>query len=99
MPGAINILVSHPARLIAVGLPKCGSSTLVEVFLQMAGHQPTPRKVRSLATRLRQSGQLARDGLEFLECWPQDIGPTVAANPGYKTFSIIRDPYQRIYSA
>lgn len=65
----------------------------------MSGHQPKPRKERTMATALRQSGQLARDGMEFLQCWPQDIGPIIAANPGYRTFSIIRDPYQRIYSA
>ncbi len=99
MPGAINILVSHHARLIAVGLPKCGSSTLVEVFLQMEGFQPKPRKVRDMAVRLRKSGDLARAGLEFHQCYPQDIGPVVAANPGYRMFSIVRDPYRRIYSA
>lgn len=99
MPGAINILVSHHARLIAVGLPKCGSSTLVEVFLQMEGFQPRPRKERSLAVRLRASGELARAGLEFHQCYPQDIGQVVAANPGYPLFSIVRDPYRRIYSA
>ncbi len=99
MPGAINILVYHPAKLIAVGLPKCGSSTLVEVFLRLSGFDPKPRRIRSMAVKSRNNAQLARAGLEFLQAYPQDIVPTLAANHGYRVFSVVRDPTSRIYSA
>lgn len=99
MPGAINILVSHPAKLIAVGMPKCGSSTLVETFLRMSGFDVPPRKERSVARTARESGDLQRAGLEFLDCYPEDISKTVLANPGYRVFTVSRDPYERIWSA
>lgn len=99
MPGALNILVSHPSRLIAVALPECASSTLAEVFLRLAGFDPQPGRVRSLATRARADGRLAAAGMEFHQCWPDDIAAVVAANPGYRVFSVVRDPYGRIRSA
>lgn len=99
MPGAINILVSHPARLIAVGLPKCGSSSLVEMFLRLSGYDPQPQQIRSLAVRERKSGGLARAGMEFHQAFPADIRPITAANPDYFRFSVIREPGARIHSA
>lgn len=99
MPGAINIVVNHQCKLIGVGLPKCGSSTLVETFLRLSGFDPQPRKIRSLAEAARRDGRLAAAGMEFLQCFPDDISKVIEKNPGYQIFSVIRDPYTRIYSA
>ena len=95
---AINILVSHSARLIYVGLPKCGSSSIVAAFLRMSGFDPKPRKVRSLAKKARSDGRLAAAQMEFKQCLPGEIQRTIAENPGYKVFASVRDPYSRIVS-
>jgi hypothetical protein len=99
VPGAINILVCHPARLIAIGLPKCGSSSLVEMFLRLSGYDPQPQKIRALAMRERANGGLARAGMEFHQSQPQDIAPLTRAHPDYRLFSVIREPGARIHSA
>lgn len=99
LPGAINILVSHPARLIAVGLPKCGSSSLVEMFLRLSGYDPQPQKIRALAMRQRGNGGLLRAGMEFHQSLPEDILPITRAHPEYRLFSVIREPGARIHSA
>lgn len=99
MPGAINILVSHPSKVIAVGLPKCGSSSLVEVFLRLSGYDPQPQKIRAMAVRERANGGLARAGMEFHQAVPADIRPLCARHPDYKMFSVIREPGARIHSA
>lgn len=99
MPGAINIIVSHPARLICVGMPKCGSSTLVESFLRLSGFDVPPREERSVARKAARTGTLAAAGLEIHDCYPVDITAVVAANPSYRVFTVTRDPYSRIWSA
>lgn len=99
MGKAINVLVLHPAKLIAVGLPKCGSSTLVEVFLRMSNFNPRLRNGRDTALKARITGQLKRAGMEYYSGPVSEIARMTGQNLGYKVFSIIRSPYGRIYSA
>lgn len=95
---AINILVSHSAKLIYVGLPKCGSSSIVAAFLRMSGFDPKPRKVRSMAKKARSDGRLAAAQMEFKQCLPDEILRTFSDNPDYKVFASVRDPYARVVS-
>jgi hypothetical protein len=99
MPTEINIIVCHRAKIIAVGLTKCGSTTLLDVFLRMSGFEAVSGEERRVAEQARASGALAAQGLEFYQCEWRKISSIVEANPDYRVFSVIRDPYKRIYSA
>ncbi len=65
----------------------------------MSNFNPRPRKEREFALKVRRNGELARAGMEYHSGPVSDIAQVTAKNPGYKVFSIIRNPYDRIYSA
>lgn len=95
----INVLISHPARIICVALPKCASSTLVEVFMRLAGFDPQPRRIRHMALELTRSGDLERAGTEFHQTDTAGATALLARYGEYHSFTVVREPAARLYSA
>ena len=93
-----RFIVHHPRRLVYAELPKCASTTMHKVFLDVSGihvdiqphagvwHEP-------LAAARRAAG------LEAVEVADDALDAFVARHRGYRFFTVVRDPYSRCLSA
>lgn len=93
-----RFIVHHPRRLVYAELPKCASTTMHKVFLDVSGidvdiqphagiwHEP-------LAAARRAAG------VEAVEVADDAIDAFVARHRGYRFFTVVRDPYSRCLSA
>lgn len=98
MQDDVNLVIFEPARIFYVLTPKCGSSSMVNIFLTMAGFDPRDREIRKLAWAASADGRLAARGLHISRL---DTNAVLAArdrHPNYTCLANIRDPYDRILS-
>ncbi|MDP4033101.1 MAG: sulfotransferase family 2 domain-containing protein [Pseudorhodobacter sp.] len=98
MKQTLNLIVYEPARILYVLTPKCGSSSMVNIFLTMAGFDPRDRGIRKLARQAAADGRLAARGLLFSS---SDTAGVLAArdrHPDHRLLANIRNPYDRVLS-
>lgn len=98
MQGHLNLIVYEPHGLFFVLTPKCGSSSMVNVFLTMAGLDPRDGAIRALAWKARQDGTLAARGLHISQETTASVVEAAARWPGFRRIANIRNPYDRALS-
>lgn len=98
MAKQLNLVVFEPARLIYVLTPKCGSSSMINIFLTMAGFDPQDRAIRKLAWAATADGSLAAKGLHISHADTQDAIDAHARHPDFRLLANIRNPYDRVLS-
>jgi hypothetical protein len=98
MENSVNLIISEPGGLLYVLLPKCGSSSVVSLFLTMAGLDPQDRRVRELAYAAAGDGRLARAGLQFSKTDTEGVIAARKAHPEYRLIANVRNPYDRVLS-
>ncbi|MEO6299022.1 MAG: sulfotransferase family 2 domain-containing protein [Paracoccaceae bacterium] len=99
MDDGLNIIISEPGGIFYVLLPKCGSSSVVSMFLTMAGLAPKDRAVRDLARAAVEDGRLAKAGMQFIKTDRQGVLAARAAHPEHRLIANVRNPYDRILSS
>jgi hypothetical protein len=98
MKGHLNVIVFEPARLVYVLTPKCGSSSMINIFLTMAGFDPQDRGIRDLAWAATADGRLAAAGLHISRETPDSALRAADRRAGFRRLANIRNPYDRVLS-
>ncbi len=98
MKGSYNIIIYDPAEIIYVLTPKCGSTTMIKVFMDLAGIESKGRPIRKEKGEARAEGLLTAKGLRIERCTREILMETRERYPGYKIMANVRCPYERILS-
>ncbi len=98
MQDSLNLIISEPGGILYVLLPKCGSSSVVSMFLTMAGLDPQDRRVRELANAAQGDGRLARAGLQFRKTDTAGVIAARKAHPAHRLIANVRNPHDRVLS-
>jgi len=98
MEKELNLIIHQPSRILYVLTPKCGSSSMVNIFLTMAGFDPRDRAIRKLATQAAADGRLAARGLSFSVTDTAGVLAARARYPDHRLLANIRNPYDRVLS-
>jgi len=98
MQGHLNLIVYEPGRLFYVLTPKCGSSSMVNVFLTMAGFDPKDGAIRQLAWKAKADGSLAAKGLHISQETTETVLAAAERFPDFRRIANVRNPYDRILS-
>lgn len=98
MDKSLNVILYEPGRLMYVTTPKCGSSSMVNLFLTMAGFDPRDRQIRKLAWAASADGRLAERGLSIRQADTADMLAIRAEHPDHRLMANIRNPYDRVLS-
>lgn len=98
MEKELNLIIHQPSRILYVLTPKCGSSSMVNIFLTMAGFDPRDRAIRKLATQASADGRLAAKGLSFSVTDTSGVLAARARYPDHRLLANIRNPYDRVLS-
>lgn len=92
-----RFIVHHPRRLVYGELPKCASTTMHKLFLQVSGihaevepHFGIWREPFAAARRAA--------GLEAVAVADDEIDAFVGRHRGYRFFTVVRNPYGRCLS-
>lgn len=93
-----RFIVHHPRRLVYAELPKCASTTMHKLFLEISGIR-TELEPHFGIWRETLAAERRAAGLEALEVDEAAIDEFVARHAGYRFFTVVRDPYSRCLSA
>lgn len=92
-----RFIVHHPRRLVYAELPKCASTTMHKLFLDISGihtdvepHFGIWREPFAAARRAA--------GLEAFEVADEGLDAFVGGHRGYRFFTVVRNPYGRCLS-
>ena len=86
------------AKLIFVLVPKCGSTTVINSFIHLAGLDPSAFHVRLKKHADRRDPRLASAGLGIALVTLSEVRAFTATHPDYKLLTCVRDPYDRVVS-
>ena len=92
-----RFIVLHPRKLVYAELPKCASTTMHRVFLEVSGIR-TDLEPHYPIWRERFADARREAGLESLEVPDGSLAEFVRSHRGYRFFSVVRDPYSRCLS-
>ena len=98
MAKELNLIIHQPPRILYVLTPKCRSSSMVNIFLTMAGFDPRDRAIRKLATQASADGRPAARGLTFGVTDSAGVPAARARHPDHRLLANIRNPYDRVLS-
>jgi hypothetical protein len=92
-----RFIVHHPRRLVYAELPKCASTTMHKLFLEVSGIrtdlEPHYAVWREPLAECRRAA-----GLEAIEVGDDALDAFVRRHRGYRFFTVVRDPYGRCLS-
>ncbi|WP_198008069.1 sulfotransferase family 2 domain-containing protein [Rhodobacter ferrooxidans] len=94
----MNLIRFEPAKILYVLTPKCGSSSMVNIFLTMAGFDPREHGIRKLARSASTESTLAAQGLFFSNTDTAGVLRSHAEFPEHKLLANIRNPADRVLS-
>jgi hypothetical protein len=92
-----RFIVLHPRRLVYAELPKCASTTMHKLFLDVAGI-PTDLEPHYAVWREPLAAARRAAGLEAFEVADEAIDGFVGRHRGYHFFTVVRNPYGRCLS-
>lgn len=94
---AARFIIHHPRRLVYAELPKCASTTMHKLFLDVSGiHTDVEPHAGVWHEPLAEARRAA--GLEALEVGDGVIDAFVRRHRGYHFFTVVRNPYSRCLS-
>lgn len=93
-----RFIVLHPRRLVYAELPKCASTTMHKLFLDVAGI-PTDLEPHYAIWREPLAAARRAAGLEAFEIADDALDDFVRRHRGYHFFTVVRNPYGRCLSA
>lgn len=92
-----RFIVLHPRRLVYAELPKCASTTMHKLFLEVGGiHTDLEPHYAIWREPLAAARQAA--GLEAFEIADDTLDDFVRRHRGYHFFTVVRNPYGRCLS-
>jgi hypothetical protein len=93
----MHLVVCEPCRLVYAPLPKCASTTMINLLMDLAG-MPPRRNPRDCPRRTAATIERATAGTYELRLKHGEV-PEVARRFGaYTWFSVVRDPFSRVES-
>lgn len=92
-----RFIVHHPRRLVYAELPKCASTTMHKLFLEVSGIH-TDLEPHYAVWREPLAGRRRAAGLEAVEIADDALDAFVGRHRGYRFFTVVRDPYGRCLS-
>ncbi len=92
-----RFIVHHPRRLVYAELPKCASTTMHKLFLDVSGiHTDVEPHYGIWREPLAEARRAA--GLEAVEIEDHAVDGFVRRHQGYRFFTVVRNPYGRCLS-
>jgi hypothetical protein len=92
-----RFIVHHPRRLVYAELPKCASTTMHKLFLDVSGIQ-TDLEPHYAIWREPLAAARRAAGLEAFEIADDALAGFVRRHDGYRFFTVVRNPYGRCLS-
>lgn len=92
-----RFIVLHPRRLVYAELPKCASTTMHKLFLEISGIR-TQLEPHYAIWREPLAAARRSAGLEACEIADDSLAAFVRRHQGYRFFTIVRNPYGRCLS-
>lgn len=96
-PTPARFIVHHQRRLVYAELPKCASTTMHKLFLDVSGIR-TDLEPHFAIWRDALADERRAAGLEALEVADDSLDAFVRRHRGYRFFTIVRNPYARCLS-
>jgi hypothetical protein len=92
-------LISHtPSGLMAAVTPKCGSTSMISLFLHLAGLPKAAARPRNFLRRADATAVMAAQGLTIKDGPASMIDAARRAHPELRLIGVTRDPYTRLVS-
>lgn len=96
---SIRLIICEPCRLVYRPLPKCASTTMYGLLARLGGDAgrpgDNPRRVLPLVRGPTEPGR----GGTYEVIWPSEDAEALLQRYGdYTTFSVVRDPFDRVAS-
>lgn len=92
-----RFIIHHPRRLVYAELPKCASTTMHKLFLEISGIH-TNLEPHFAIWRESLAGARRAAGLEAVEVDDAGLAGFVQRHAGYRFFTVVRNPYGRCLS-
>lgn len=92
-----RFIVHHPRRLVYAELPKCASTTMHKLFLDVSGIR-TDLEPHFAIWREPLAEARRAAGLEAFEIDDDSLDEFVRRHRGYRFFTVVRNPYGRCLS-
>ncbi len=92
-----RFIVQHPRRLVYAELPKCASTTMHKLFLDVSGIR-TDLEPHFAVWREPLAEARRAAGLEAFEIDDDSLQGFVRRHRGYRFFTVVRNPYGRCLS-
>jgi hypothetical protein len=92
-----RFIVHHPRRLVYAELPKCASTTMHKLFLDVSGIQTDLEPHYGIWRESLAEARRAA-GLEAFEIEDAAVDAFVRRHRGYRFFTVVRNPYGRCLS-
>jgi len=93
----MHLVVCEPWRLVYAPLPKCASTTMINLLLD-AGGMPARRGPRDCPRRSAADAGRGTAGIYELRLARKEIPAVARRLAAYTWFSVIRDPFSRVES-
>lgn len=92
-----RFIVHHPRRLVYAELPKCASTTMHKLFLDVSGIHTNVQPHYGIWREPLADARRAA-GLEAFEIEDDALDAFVRRHQGYRFFTVVRNPYGRCLS-
>jgi hypothetical protein len=93
-----STVLYKPARLMVVTSPKVGSTTILSIFVTLAGFEEHAKDPRKFLRMDSSAEKLADKGLTMVDMTAKEIADVREAHPDYTFVGVMRDPTQRLVS-
>lgn len=93
----MHLVVCEPWRLVYAPLPKCASTTMINLLMDVGG-MPSRRGPRDCPRKAISNVGRGTTGVYELRLGPDEIGTVARRLEAYTWFSVIRDPFARVES-